>query len=47
MFTQGSVYLMVSTDIPHVEFDVHVLHSLHIEADGWCGAQSLSQLPLV
>jgi len=39
--------LVLSSDVPHSEADVLVLHSLHVEPDGGDGCDNFTQLQLV
>ena len=40
-------YLVLSADIPHIEFDIFVGDGLNVEADGRDGGHVLVQLELV
>ena len=46
MSPQGSD-LILTTNIPHSEADVLVLHSLHVEPDGRDSGDDLTELQLV
>ena len=46
MSPQGS-YLVLSANIPHVEFDIFVRNGLNVEADGRDGGHVLVKLELV
>ena len=46
MSPQGS-YLVLSANIPHIEFDIFVRNGLNVEADGRDGGHVLVQLELV
>jgi hypothetical protein len=39
--------LVLTSDVPHVEFGVLVCDSLDVEADGWDGGDVLVELELV